>query len=458
MTADEKNFGCLGTVFKIFLAVRIRLSTLKPKGDYKMRITYSFPADVDSALSHYKKSLETRFAKILEKEEKVAPEVIEEIVRDALEFRASDIHFEPQKEDVIIRFRVDGVLSEAGHFKKEYYENIINRIKVMSQLRTDEHFATQDGAIRFELDGKEVDMRISIAPTLDGEKITIRLLAQYVKNLALTELGLREADHKKILSAAKKPFGMILTVGPTGSGKTTTLYALLKEINEPGINVTTIEDPVEYKIIGTNQIQVNEEKNITFAKGLKSIMRQDPDIILVGEIRDHDTAEIAVNAAPTGHLLFSTFHANDAATAIPRLLEMEVEPFLLASTLEVIIAQRLARKICKNCRAGQDMTGVEIEKAYPGLGAHFSKGKNTVYESKGCSACNNTGYVGRVALFEFIEVTKEMQDLVLKNPSTNEIWELAKKQGAHTLLEDGVEKVKEGITTLSEVKRVVATD
>lgn len=431
---------------------------LKPKDGKKLKVMYSFPEDIDRMLSFYKKSLETRFAKIVEDDERVAPEVIEEIVRDALEFRASDIHFEPEKDEVVIRFRVDGVLSEAGRFKKEYYENIVNRIKVMSQLRTDEHFEMQDGAIRFEVDDKEVDMRISIAPVLDGEKITIRLLAQYVKNLVLTELGLSDEDREIILKAAEKPFGMVVIVGPTGSGKTTTLYALLKEVNDPGINVTTIEDPVEYKIAGTNQIQVNEEKNITFAKGLRSIMRQDPDIILVGEIRDRDTAEIAVNAALTGHLLFSTFHANDAATAIPRLLEMGVEPFLLASTLEVIVAQRLVRKICPNCRAGKQMTSAEIEKLYPGFGKYFSKGKNMVYESRGCSACNNTGYVGRTALFEFVEVTREMEDLVLKHPSTNEIWNLAKKQGAHTMLEDGIRKIKSGITTLSEVRRVVSVD
>jgi type II secretory ATPase GspE/PulE/Tfp pilus assembly ATPase PilB-like protein len=232
-----------------------------------------------------------------------------------LAFKASDIHFEPQEKEVVVRFRVDGLLHEAGRFTKEVYENILNRIKVQAHLRIDDHFSAQDGAIRFAKEQGVVDMRVSVIPTLDGEKITIRLLAEYVKGFTFADLGVSEKDQAVFLSAAKKPFGMILVTGPTGSGKTTTLYALLKMLNNPAVNITTIEDPVEYKILGVNSIQVNPQTNLTFAKGLRSIVRQDPDIILVGEIRDLETAEIAVNAALTGHLLFSTFHANDAATA-----------------------------------------------------------------------------------------------------------------------------------------------
>ncbi len=315
----------------------------------KIKIAYSLTEDIDNSLMHYQKNLETRFAKIIKQQRRVAPEIIKEIFKDAIDFRTSDIHFEPQDKEVVIRFRIDGVLHEAGRIPKEYYENILNRIKVQSNLRIDEHFSTQDGAMRYSYEeNKLIDMRISIALTLDGEKITIRLLSSYVQSFTLSDLEFSDKNQKLIEAASKKPFGMILVTGPTGSGKTTTLYAILKILNRPEVNITTIEDPAEYKIVGVNQIQVNSQTNLTFSKGLRSIVRQDPDIILVGEIRDEETAEISVNAVLTRHLLLSTFHSNDAATSIPRLLDMNVEPFLLSSTLEIIIAQRLVRKICEN--------------------------------------------------------------------------------------------------------------
>ena len=375
---------------------------------------------------------------------RVAPEIIDEIVADALAFKASDIHFEPQEKEVVVRFRVDGVLHEAGRFAKEVYENILNRIKVQAHMRIDEHFSAQDGAIRFVKEKGTVDMRVSVIPTLDGEKVAIRLLAEYVKGFTFADLGVSEKDQAAFLRAAKKPFGMILVTGPTGSGKTTTLYALLKMLNDPTVNITTIEDPVEYKILGVNSIQVNPQTNLTFAKGLRSIVRQDPDIVLVGEIRDLETAEIAVNAALTGRLLFSTFHANDAATSIPRLLDMGVEPFLMASTLELVIAQRLVRKICDQCR----VSFTSNDKRF------FPKTSSTLYQGKGCKNCGNTGYKGRTAIFEFIEIDDALEDLILKHPSSKEIWELAQKNGAHSLFEDGLEKVKNGITTIDELLRV----
>ncbi|MEK7583790.1 MAG: type II/IV secretion system protein, partial [Patescibacteria group bacterium] len=311
---------------------------------------YSLSEDIDTILNYYRRTLATRFVKIIEAKGRVAPEIVDEILADALLYRASDIHFEPQEGELIIRFRIDGVLQEAGRIDKQYYENILNRIKVLAHLRTDEHMRAQDGAIRHKHDVHTVDLRVSVAPTLDGEKIVIRVLSEYVRNFTLTDLGLSEHDLVFVNEASKKPFGMMLATGPTGSGKTTTMYSILKLLNRPEVNVATIEDPVEYKIPGVNHIQVNSQADITFARGLRAIARQDPDIILVGEIRDQETAEISVNAALTGHLLLSTFHANDAATAIPRLLEMDVEPFLLASTLELIIAQRLVRKLCDACR------------------------------------------------------------------------------------------------------------
>lgn len=327
-------------------------------------------------------------------------------------------------------------------------------MKVEAHLRIDEHQSAQDGAIRWlDANGNETDLRLSILPTLDGEKIVIRLLAKYVRGFQLVDLGLGEEDQKIIEASAQKPFGMILVVGPTGSGKTTSLYALLKLVNNPTINITTIEDPVEYRIAGVNQIQVNSATGLTFAKGLRSIVRQDPDLILVGEIRDQETSEISINAALTGHLLFSTFHANDAAAAIPRLLDMGTEPFLLASTLELIIAQRLARRICENCRYSVNLQKEEINKIPSYLRNKFDE-KTMIYRGKGCSACNFTGYQGRIALFEIIKTSPELQETIMGNPSSQQIWEVSRKQGARSLFEDGLEKVKTGLITLEEVFRV----
>lgn len=421
----------------------------------KLSIVYSLTEDIDASFVHYQKPLETRFSKIIERKGRVAPELLEEIFDDALVYHASDIHFEPQQKNVVVRFRVDGVLYEAGRIPREYYENILNRIKVQSSLRIDEHFAAQDGSLRYEKDNTVVDLRTSIVPTIEGEKVVLRVLSAYVQGFSLGDLGLSPAHQELLEQAAKKPFGMILVAGPTGSGKTTTLYALLKLVNSPDINITTIEDPVEYKMLGVNQIQINPQTNLTFAKGLRSIVRQDPDIILVGEIRDEETAEIAVNAALTGQLLYSTFHANDAATAIPRLLDMGIEPFLLASTLEVIVAQRLVRKICDHCKHGvikstADFKTPQLQSVIPYIGEKSI----TLYEGKKCEACGHTGYKGRTAIFEFIHITPEMRNLMLHSPSTREIWQLARKEGSKTLFEDGVEKVKTGVTTLEELLRV----
>jgi type II secretory ATPase GspE/PulE/Tfp pilus assembly ATPase PilB-like protein len=424
-------------------------------GKQKIALAFALPDGIDAALSSYRKSLETRFSKIIEGQTRVAPEIIEEILSDALSFNASDIHFEPQHREIIVRFRVDGVLQEAGRLSREHYENILNRIKVQSHLRIDEHVSAQDGSWRYEKDETTVDLRTSIIPTVEGEKAVLRVLASYVQGFSLADLGLSVKNQEIVEAAAAKPFGMILSTGPTGSGKTTTLYALLKLLNQPDVNITTIEDPVEYKMLGINQIQVNAQTNLTFAKGLRSIVRQDPDIILVGEIRDEETAEIAVNAALTGHLLLSTFHANDAATAVPRLLEMGIEPFLLASTLEVIMAQRLVRKICEHCRHSVTTPIAKVPSAArPAVSRILGTGSLTLYEGKGCPACSNTGFKGRTSIFEIIRITPEMQELILKSPSTLEIWKLARRQGTLSLFEDGLEKVKSGVTSLDELLRV----
>lgn len=421
----------------------------------KLSAAYSLSEDIDAAFSHYRKPLATRFAAIVERAGRVAPEIIEEILSDAIGLRASDVHFEPQGKELLVRFRIDGVLHEVGRFEVKYYEAILNRIKVQSHMRIDEHFAAQDGAMRLHNDGANVDLRVSVAPMLDGEKVAIRVLATYAKGFTLNDLGLEPEDQQKLEDAANKPFGMILMTGPTGSGKTTTLYALMRILNEPDVNITTIEDPVEYRVIGANQIQVNLLTNLTFARGLRSIVRQDPDIILVGEIRDQETADIAVNAALTGHLLLSSFHANDAASAVPRLLDMGVEPFLLASTVELIAAQRLVRKICEQCRYSLTVMHDELLAHYGlSVAKHFPDGSLTLYRGKGCSTCNNTGYLGRTAIFELIPSSKELRSLMLKNPSADEVWILARKQGARALFEDGVRKILRGTTTVEELTRV----
>lgn len=421
-----------------------------------VKLAYSLPEDLEATFANYRKALDTRFAKIVAEKGKVAPEVVDEIMLDAVTFRASDIHFEPREKDVLIRFRVDGLLEEAGRLSKELYENVLNRIKVQAHIRTDEHFAAQDGAIRYHLGKQVVDVRVSIVPLVDGEKIVMRLLSEYMRGFQLTDLGLSPAFQRQLTASAQKPFGMILVIGPTGSGKTTSLYAAVKFLNRPDVNISTIEDPVEYKIMGVNHIQVNLQTNLTFSKGLRSIVRQDPDIILVGEIRDQETAEIAVNAALTGHMLLSTFHANDAAAAIPRLMDMGVEPFLLSSTIELIVAQRLARKICEACRHSVAIPKAELSERYPSVARYFPEASVTLYQGKGCSVCAMSGYKGRIGVFEFIQATPELRDLVMRKPSAKDVMAVAVASGTKPMFFDGIDKVRNGVISLDELLRVVA--
>ena len=453
LTAASKTAVAIATHNPTQPGIKEDLAKRFPK--HEVQLNFAFEDDIHSAFIHYKKSLETRFSEVIKEQKRVAPEIIEEIFIDATTFQASDIHFEPGPKNAVIRFRIDGVMHEAGRVAKDQYENIVNRIKVLSHLRIDEHFSVQDGAMQITTDNGTSDVRISIAPTVDGEKVVLRLLSSYVRDFTLDDLGISQSHQEQLKEASKKPFGMILVTGPTGSGKTTTLYALLKKINSPEINITTIEDPVEYKITGVNHIQVAPEKDITFAQGLRSIVRQDPDVILVGEIRDRETADIATNAALTGHLLFSTFHANDSATAIPRLLDMGVEPFLMASTLEMIVAQRLVRKICGECRYSYTLSPVDAKKQYPKVASFLPNTQMTLYKGKGCKSCSNTGYRGRIAVLEIIVATPELKELILKHPSTQEIWKMAASQGSTSLFEDGMNKVKHGTTTLDEVLRVI---
>jgi type IV pilus assembly protein PilB len=418
---------------------------------------YAPKSAVSGSFSLYHKPLATRFQSIIDKQKKVAPEILEEIFDDAMGLKASDIHFEPQEKDVIVRFRVDGVMHEAGRLPKPFYEGIVNRIKIEANLRIDEHYAAQDGAIRYKSKSGTMDVRVSIIPIVDGEKVVMRLLSEYVRNLTLADLGFSDLYRSILEKAANKPFGMIITTGPTGSGKSTTLYGLIKMRNRSDVNISTIEDPVEYKIPGINHIQVNQGTGLTFAKGLRALVRQDPDIILVGEIRDNETAAIAVNAALTGHLLFSTLHANDSATAVPRLIEMGVEPFLLASTLEVIVAQRLARRVCPNCRFSYTIEVAEAKKLFKGA-EHYFDGDEPVhlYRGKGCEACGNTGYRGRVGIYELLEINKDLEELIVQKKNSTAILLKARETGFMFLFEDGLDKAKAGLTTIEELLRIAA--
>ncbi len=426
---------------------------------YTGTLTMGFaPAShIERILHRYRKPLTTRFQQILKSQQAVAPEILLEIIDEASELRASDIHFEPQGATTVIRFRVDGVMHEAGRMPKQIYEGVLNRMKISANMRIDQHFIPQDGAIRHRHNNAVMDIRVSIIPVVDGEKAVLRLLSAYVRTLTLQSLGFSERHQHILEQAAHKPYGMVITTGPTGSGKSTTLYALVKLRNAPDVNISTIEDPVEYKVPGVNHIQVNEATGLTFASGLRSLVRQDPDIVLVGEIRDGETADIAVNAALTGHLLLSTLHSNDAATAIPRLLDMGVEPFLLASTLEVIAGQRLVRTICTQCRTSYAVGKDDIAALFPGAVELLKNEQRlTLYRGKGCDACSGTGYRGRTGIHELLEITTVIEELIVARASSTDIARAARKQGMQTMFEDGLQKVRAGITTIEELLRVAA--
>jgi type IV pilus assembly protein PilB len=422
----------------------------------KIQIAYSLQEDIEALFGSYEVPLQQKLEKIFATDDVSVKDLIDEILSSGYESRATDIHLEPTAFSVLVRYRIDGVLHEMADLTKDLYEKVVNRIKVLSRLRIDEHLTIQDGSFSHEWNKKRFDLRVAFVPTLYGEKLAMRVLAQYVGGLGLDQVGLSPKHQQLLMDAVKKPFGMIIVSGPTGSGKTTTLYAALSKVVTPSVNVMTIEDPVEYRIKGATQVQVNLETGISFATGLRSLVRQDPDVILVGEIRDKDSAEIAVNAALTGHLLLSTFHANNASTVMPRLVDMGVEPFLLSSTIELIISQRLVRKLCDSCKVSETVTIEALHKEYPTVSSYFGKKatKFTMYKAKGCKVCNFRGYKGRTALFEMISVSKELRDLYLKHPSADEVQALAIKQGMTTLFDDGIEKVKSGMTTISEVLRV----
>ncbi|HOX96586.1 MAG TPA: GspE/PulE family protein [Candidatus Woesebacteria bacterium] len=448
----------------------VSLSFLKKVIKGSIKIYYATNRDIRQALFAYREDVKRVFEEIINKNvseikegETEAPiiELVETIMTYAYQSRASDVHIEPTEEATQLRFRVDGVLHDVIMLPKRIEDQLVSRVKILSSLPTDEHLMALDGKFDFEVpDMERIDVRVSIVPSTHGERVVMRILAGDIRRFALLDLGISEKDIEKVRKAYSKPFGMVLATGPTGSGKTTTLYSFLKILNKRNINIMTIEDPVEYQIQGVNQIQVNQKTNLTFAAGLKSIVRQDPNVILVGEIRDEDTASIAVNAAMTGHLVLSTLHTSDAATTIPRLLEMKVEPFLIASSVSLIVGQRLVRKVCTSCRMSvfdDEMKAAIDELPKDLIKKHLGKINvdTRLYRGKGCPVCQNTGYTGRVGIFEMIPMTPAIKEAIMNKADAGEIKKIAIKEGMTTMVEDGLEKMKMGITTPEELLRVI---
>ncbi|MEK9181222.1 MAG: GspE/PulE family protein, partial [Patescibacteria group bacterium] len=387
--------------------------------------------------------------------------IVDVIIRHAIEERASDIHIEAGEHDLRIRYRIDGVLQNSLVVPKSVHLAIVSRIKILSNLKIDEQRLPQDGRFHMQIDKMSVDFRVSTLPTVNGEKVVLRILDKSSGVPTLKDLGLFGKKLAIIEENLKKPHGMLLVTGPTGSGKSTTLYSVLNSLNRISVNIVTLEDPVEYYIEGINQSQVKPEIGMTFASGLRSILRQDPNIIMVGEIRDSETAELAVHSALTGHLVFSTLHTNDAVGALPRLIDMHIDPFLIIASLNVVMAQRLVRRICGECKKSEFLSE-EMAKEFREVLAGVAKeelmevsleGRLKVFHGAGCSVCNGTGYKGRIGIYEVLPVTKPIQELILTKQSGNKIFAQAVKEGMVVMKQDGYVKVLAGITTIQEVIR-----
>ncbi len=436
----------------------------------------AIPSEVAEAIeTRYSQSLSTEVTAALKESTGEEPEVktidirkvgeyikeapIAKIVTTILEFaiksRSSDVHIEPLEERVRVRYRIDGVLHEKLVLPKKIHDSLVSRIKILSDLKIDEKRVPQDGRFNFRTDSEEVDLRVSTLPTVHGEKVVMRLLKKSGGVPTLADLGLRGRALKNLEEAILRPHGIILVTGPTGSGKTTTLYSVLNRISSTRVNIVTIEDPVEYEIAGVNQVQINPQAGLTFASGLRSFLRQDPNIIMVGEVRDQETADLAIQAALTGHLVFSTLHTNNASGALPRLLDMHAEPYLLASTITAIVGQRVARKICPHCKKAYSPIPTIVDDIKKVLGKLWSPSTQVqLFKGAGCSECGNTGYLGRVGIFEVLPISEKVGRLVLERAPTSEIEAEAVAEGMITMKQDGYLKVVEGVTTIEEILRV----
>jgi type IV pilus assembly protein PilB len=375
------------------------------------------------------------------------------LITQAIQDRASDIHLEPTETDLRVRYRIDGVLHEVMRSPKAIQSGVISRLKIMADINIAERRIPQDGRLSVTAHGRKVDLRVATLPTVWGEKVVMRILDNSTARLDLSDLGFSDSNFERYSRSFTKPYGMILVTGPTGSGKSTTLYATLNIVSRPEVNVITVEDPVEYRLAGINQVQTNPKAGLTFASALRSILRSDPDIVLIGEIRDHETGQIAVEAALTGHLVLSTLHTNDAPSAVSRLTEMGIEPFLVGSALDAVLAQRLARRLCVKCKEGYTPTPESlIASRFP-----WEDGQPVpqLFRPVGCTVCAKTGYKGRLALHEVMLVTEEIERLAVEKSSAAVIEKVAREQGMRTLREDGLDKVVAGVTSLDEILRVV---
>lgn len=450
------------------------IASLEKKTGLTVKPYYATKKDIKATLKFYNRDVNAKFTKLLKgaltdpqkiESLKDAAKILDTVILFAFQNNASDIHIEPHREFITVRYRIDGLLRTIAEFPLDILDLLTTRVKVLANLRTDEHMSAQDGRFKIDLENNEITLRVSILPTYDGEKTVMRLLSSTIQELNIESLGFSEQILKIIQNNILKTHGIILVTGPTGSGKTTTLYSILKLLNSPEVNISTIEDPVEYRLPGINQIQVNEKTNLTFAKGLRSILRQDPDILMVGEIRDEETAGIAVNAALTGHLVLATLHTNDVASTLPRLLDMGIEPFLVASTTKMVMAQRLVRKICQKCREAMPLSieqvdslaqkfnlKIDIQKIIREL---TKEEKIIFYKGKGCESCGNSGYKGRSSIAEAMEVTENIRKKIFSGSSSQEIEEIAKNEGMIPMFTDGIKKVLNGETTIEEVLRVM---
>jgi len=387
--------------------------------------------------------------------------IVDNLLSYAISSRASDVHFEALEDGVLVRYRIDGILHEIIRMPKEILPAIVARIKILSSLRIDEHTHPQDGRFRYKVGGAHVDIRVSIIPTFYGEKMVLRLFTAAQKPISLGDLGLFDDQIKLMEEAIEKTYGMVLVCGPTGSGKTTTLYSVLNILNHPEVNIITVEDPIEYDMRYVNQMQVNNAAGITFANGLRSILRQDPNIIMVGEIRDGETANISVQAALTGHLVLSSIHTNDAPTVIPRFIDMGVQPFLISAVINTILAQRLVRRVCIDCiqsyvPAKEIMMAIEKELVDLNVNPKSIKLPGTFYKGAGCKVCGHTGFVGRIGIFEILNVNEQIRKLIISDEfNLDNLRSLARKEGMKSMFEDGLRKVERGLTTIEEIFRVI---
>ncbi len=437
----------------------------KEKINSKIDMSYSqrISPEVLAALKEVEgESVDVNVQKKVETVNREAPiaRIVNMILEFAVKSRASDVHIEPLEDRTRVRYRIDGILTEKLVLPRSIHSALVSRIKILSDMKIDEKRVPQDGRFAFSLGSEEVDLRVSTLPSVHGEKVVMRLLKKTGGIPDLPDLGWRGPQLKLAEEAIRKPYGIILVTGPTGSGKTTTLYSVLNRLNKPTVNIVTLEDPVEYQIPGITQVQVNPQAGLTFATGLRSILRQDPDIILVGEIRDKETTQLAIQAALTGHLVFSTLHTNDSATAIPRLLDLGAEPFLVASVLEISIAQRIIRRVCEDCKEEYEPKPEIVENIKKVLGDLLPKKyqdgseKIKLSKGKGCKQCGDTGYKGRIGIFEVLKVNSEITNLILNHSASEDIMKVAKQQGMMEMIQDGYLKALDGITTIEEVLRV----